>query len=106
MQQGGQGAAVCVVLQQVFHQGERWGAPLLSMLPPVASLKPWQWHKYITYTVCAIEGDTYSRLDSLTPTHRQIGVNLRTFKLSGASGSTQIIQIKFIVQIARQQLGL
>lgn len=79
VQQGGQGAAVCVVLQQVFHQGERWSAPLLRMLPPVASLKPWQWHKDITY-MCH-RGGYYSRLDSLTPTHKQTGVNLRTFKL-------------------------
>lgn len=49
VQQGGQGTAVCVVLQQVLHQGERWSAPLLGMLPPVASLKPWQRHKDITY---------------------------------------------------------
>lgn len=40
VQQGGQGAAVRVVLQQVLHQGERGGVPLMSMLLPVAGLKP------------------------------------------------------------------
>lgn len=48
VQQGGEGAAFCVVLQQVFHQGERWSIPLLDMLPPVASLKPRQRHRDIT----------------------------------------------------------
>lgn len=42
VQQGGQGTAVRVVLQQVLHQGERGSAPLLRVLFPVASLKPWQ----------------------------------------------------------------
>lgn len=49
VQQRGQGAAVCVVLQQVLHQGERWSAPLL--LPPVVSLKPWQQYNGVIYTV-------------------------------------------------------
>lgn len=47
--QCGQGTAVRVVLQQVLHQGERRGVPLLGELLPVASLKPWQRHKDITY---------------------------------------------------------
>lgn len=71
VQQGGQGTAVCVVLQQVLHQGERWSAPLLSMLHPVASLKPWQRHKDITYGICVIWVDTYSRLAQLNHTHSQ-----------------------------------
>lgn len=49
MQQGGQSTAVCVVLKQVLHQGERWRAPLLGMIPPAESLKPWQQHKDTTY---------------------------------------------------------
>lgn len=40
VQQGGQGAAVRVVLQQVLHQGERGGVPLVSVLLPIAGLKP------------------------------------------------------------------
>lgn len=48
VQQRSQGAAICVVLQQVFHQGERRRAPL-GMLLPVASLKPWQQHRDISY---------------------------------------------------------
>lgn len=39
VQQSGQGTAVCVVLQQVLHQGERGSAPLVSVLFPIASLK-------------------------------------------------------------------
>lgn len=46
VQQGGQGTAVGVVLQQVLHQGERGRAPLLSLLFPTASLKPWQRQRY------------------------------------------------------------
>lgn len=49
VQQGGQGTAVRVVLQQVLHQGERGSAPLLSVLFPVASLKPWQRQRYRLY---------------------------------------------------------
>lgn len=89
MQQGGQDTAVGVVLQQVLHQRERGSASLLSMLLPVASLRPWQ-HKDVN--MCH-EVDTDSQLsDRHTHTfvcmHSQIisiwkqtGVNLRTFKL-------------------------
>lgn len=49
VQQGGQGTAVCVVLQQILHQGERGSAPLLSVLFPIASLKPWQRQRYRLY---------------------------------------------------------
>lgn len=49
VQQGGQGTAVCVVLQQVLHQGEQGSAPLLSLLLLIASLKPWQPQRYRVY---------------------------------------------------------
>lgn len=49
VQQGGEGTAVGVVLQQVLHQGERGSAPLLSVLFPIASLKPWQRQRYRLY---------------------------------------------------------
>lgn len=49
VQQGGQGTAVCVVLQQILHQGERRSAPLLSVLFPIARLKPWQQQRYHLY---------------------------------------------------------
>lgn len=49
VQQGGEGTAVGVVLQQVLHQGERGSAPLLSVLFPIASLKPWQRQRYCLY---------------------------------------------------------
>lgn len=49
VQQGGQGTAVCVVLQQVLHQGERGSTPLLSVLFPIASLKPWQRQRHRLY---------------------------------------------------------
>lgn len=50
VQQGSEGAAVCVILQQVLHQGERRNAPL-SMLLPVPGLKPRQRHKDITFMI-------------------------------------------------------
>lgn len=47
VQQGSEGAAVCIILQEVLHQGE-WRNVPLSMLSPVPGLKPWQRHKDIT----------------------------------------------------------
>lgn len=79
VQQGSEGAAVCVVLQQVLHQGERRNAPL-SMLPPVPGLKPWQRHKDITFVIH--QGGYGQFIDF--PLHAHLntspGVNLRNFK--------------------------
>lgn len=82
VQQGGEGAAICVVLQQVFHQGERWSVPLLDMLPPVASLKTMataQRHRLYSWRHCSGNvgflnvADTLSSACTCESTHTPIG---------------------------------